>query len=56
MRTIQNMRMSASLIEEGEIKKGFRGLVLLEAYYGAIENIVDPNATIEDIVIAIDSK
>lgn len=44
------MRMSALLIEEGEIRKGYKGLVILEAYYGAIENIVDPNATIEDIV------
>lgn len=44
------MRMSAMLIEEGEIKKGYKGLVILEAYYGAIENIVDPNVSIEDIV------
>lgn len=47
------MRMSAMLIEEGEIKKGYKGLVILEAYYGAIENIVDPNASIEDIVCLI---
>ena len=45
--------MSAMLIEEGEIKKGYKGLVILEAYYGAIENIVDPNVSIEDIVNSI---
>lgn len=44
------MRMSAMLIEEGEIKKGYKGLVIIEAYYGAIENIVDPNVSIENIV------
>lgn len=53
LETIQNMRMSAMLIEEGEIKKGYKGLVILEAYYGAIENIVDPNVSIEDIVNCI---
>lgn len=55
LETIQNMRMSAMLIEEGEIKKGYKGLVILEAYYGAIENIVDPNASIEDIVCLINA-
>lgn len=50
LETIQNMRVSALLIEEGEIRKGYKGLIILEAYYGAIENIVDPNASIEDIV------
>lgn len=43
--------MSAGLIEENEKSKGPNGLVILEAYYGAIENVVDPSCTIDDIVI-----
>ena len=51
LEAIENMRVSAGLIEENEKSKGPNGLVILEAYYGAIENVVDPSCTIDDIVI-----
>ena len=50
LEAIENMRVSAGLIEENEKSKGPNGLVILEAYYGAIENVVDPSCTIDDIV------
>lgn len=56
LEAIENMRVSAGLIEENEKSKGPNGLVILEAYYGAIENVVDPSCTIDDIVISYSSS
>ena len=50
MKLIQNMKVSAGLIEENERSKGPDGLIIVCAYYGAIENCVDPNVDILDIV------
>lgn len=44
------MTVSAQLIEETEAAKGSDGLNIICAYYGAIENSVDPNVSILDIV------
>lgn len=49
--SIQNMTVSAQLIEETEAAKGSDGLNIICAYYGAIENSVDPNVSILDIVL-----
>lgn len=51
--SIQNMMMSAQLIEETEAAKGSDGLNIICAYYGAIENSVDPNVSILDIVLFV---
>ena len=47
------MMMSAQLIEETEAAKGSDGLNIICAYYGAIENSVDPNVSILDIVLFV---
>lgn len=49
MKLIQNMKVSAGLIEENELSKGPDGLNIVCAYYGAIEYSTDPNVNILDI-------
>ena len=45
------MRMTAQFIEEEELKKENEGLIIEEAWFGAIMDSVDPNLTIEDMVL-----
>lgn len=49
---ICNMRMTAQFIEEEELKKENEGLIIEEAWFGAIMDSVDPNLTIEDMVLS----
>lgn len=44
------MRMTAQFIEEEELRKENEGLIIEEAWFGAIMDSVDPNLTIEDMV------
>lgn len=46
------MRMTAQFIEEEELKKENEGLIIEEAWFGAIMDSVDPNLTIEDMVLS----
>ena len=47
---VKNMRMTAQFIEEEELRKENEGLIIEEAWFGAIMDSVDPNLTIEDMV------
>lgn len=47
---VRNMRMTAQFIEEEELRKENEGLIIEEAWFGAIMDSVDPNLTIEDMV------
>lgn len=42
--------MTAQFIEEEELRKENEGLIIEEAWFGAIMDSVDPNLTIEDMV------
>ncbi|CBK21155.2 uncharacterized protein [Blastocystis hominis] len=46
---VKNMRMTAQFIEEEELRKENEGLIIEEAWFGAIMDSVDPNLTIEDM-------